>query len=456
MRAGVIEFRKGRPQPQDYLRVISSCWQSSSAGDFAKRSEEEHFLGGFTQRNRYTRPLFAKIKRTLFEVLKRQWHRLLCSDVEDISIHTDAKGPAESVLFDAIDFETFDEFSGCMGIFDKHEQDFEEQTSHKEKSTREFVQGLTEAVDEFCTVGFSKCKQVGLSAGTLRPEIQTTVKTKTSNAWADGCATAQKSMRVAAGKLFKDGCGHVGRDAMHEVDGCVSKPLERVPETCELLDVWIDRPLSHAQQIRYSPGYKAMYIGAPKKVIAREGPQGGGVQAVFESVSYSGTRKLSKAQTVNRIALSATASVACQADAATHSHTKEEKELAEKNVKSWNPVGGALFGMIGDYLDIGQTLKNKSDKDAMDPAGLPIEARKTRDKLHAFFIKGEILQEEACASLCQVMLRTMQKNHTFFVNGKMLLIGASSTWEECESAKEALKIMSRVQGGADTSKTQTR
>ena len=50
----------------------------------------------------------------------------------------------------------------------------------------------------------------------------------------------------------------------------------------------------------------------------------------------------------------------------------------------------------------------------------------------------------------------MQKNNTFFVNGKVLLIGASSTWEECESAKEALKIMSRVQGGADTSETQTR
>ena len=67
-----VGFAQGRPQPEDYIRTMGACWSDLTPAQFCKRSCEERRVQGLPYR-RYTRALFAKLKWTLFEVLKRRW-----------------------------------------------------------------------------------------------------------------------------------------------------------------------------------------------------------------------------------------------------------------------------------------------------------------------------------------------------------------------------------------------
>ena len=113
------------------------------------------------------------------------------------------------------------------------------------------------------------------------------------------------------------------------------------------------------------------------------------------------------------------------------------------HVVEFSSVSIPKLGMLGDYLQVCKELKNSTDKSAQDPSGVPVAARKTRDKLHTLFVHGNIVDIEGSEdSLFHIMLHTMEKNNTFCVRGKQLNFGVPP--KERWFVKKALQVMERA------------
>ena len=167
------------------------------------------------------------------------------------------------------------------------------------------LMGLERCLDNFCSVGHVDEARMLRQPGVVQERIRKHVLSHSTATWWDGDATIQKVGRIASGELLRESNPFSGRDLMHEIDGIVDKCVARVPECASLFTAWIDGPTSHAKQVTYSDVYKARFIQAQKLDIESGRLE---LDKPVENVRYSGTRKLSKADTVRGIVFTAVAS----------------------------------------------------------------------------------------------------------------------------------------------------
>jgi len=431
-----VSFQAGRPELEDWIRVASSLWSRSSASAWMLRCNEEREMRGLDHR-KYTTSLWCKMVCVFDEVLKRRSHKQLMA-CKDIAWLGDGKSKAEALLFTAVDWHSLDEVVGCFGVFNPYDGMDLTDLTEKTATTR-MLTGLERCIDNFCSVGYVDEARMRHQPGVLREEVRKHVLSHSTATWWDGDFTIQKVGRLACGELLKESNPFSGRDLMHEIDGIVDKCLSRVPECASLLAAWIDGPTSHAKQVTYSDVYKARFIEAQKLDI-----QNGRIELdkPLENLSYSGTRKLSKADTVRGIVFTAVASAFTVDWQSTKSKKKEVREASAKALALWDPEGATRFAMIGDLLLTAKLFKEFSDKTAMDPAVAPRKNREFKDKIFGLYTKAEILGPAGEDTLTQRMLRTLQKSHVFFTNGRAFSLGIP--FGEIDFAKAALKSLQRV------------
>ena len=142
---------------------------------------------------------------------------------------------------------------------------------------------------------------------------------------------------------------------------------------------------------------------------------------------------MSKADVMERIVYTAIPSVAVCAYQAQHAATKEDRASADKACRSWTPTGAILFGMIADLYKMAQGLKNQAEPTHLDASCSPMHAEEFLAKLHAMFIKSEVMNAgEGEHTLTQLIMDQLK-------SGKSLTTMGGRKKPEAEKA--ALKCM---------------
>ena len=436
-----IGFPRGRPSVTDWIAMMSACWRMTSGLTFCSSASENKTLGDV--KKSYTKGLFAKMLLVGNETLKLRAHRQILRS-KDLAFFGDGKGVADVFQFGGVDWDTLESFEGMYGIENQYEGTLEELVSVK--GSDRVLKTLQSGLGRFCTRGVVDLPRsyARYQPGQSTDIVKTHIMDSTGCIAFDGAPVVQKAGRDAAGSLFEKGDPLLVRDLMHEVDLCVENSMKEVKEVQELVETWITGPKSHAKQVTYSDTYKHHWMAAQEKHIERGASP---LAKPLKSLSYSGVRKMSKADVMESIVYTAIPSVAVCAYQAQHAATKEDRASADKACRSWTPTGAILFGMIADLYKMAQGLKNQAEPTQLDASCSPMHAEEFLAKLHAMFTKSEVMNAgEGEHTLTQLIMDQLKSGKAFFVNDEVVSVGVSLTSDkksEAAHVKAALQIMQR-------------
>ena len=432
-----INFGKGVPGMEDYARVFVSIWKSESPQQWRCHAEAERMINGLPRR-KYPPSLWKKLVWILEQVQMQRWHRALMRS-SDVSISADgaSAGSAESVLFLVVDRETLEEVEGSFGVYNKNKRC---PIRMKAKPCEKQIAAFEAALQTFATRGLSSDKTF-LKGGLFKPEVLQQIKTVSSSVWLDGDKGAQLTGRLLSGKVL-NGVACVGRDLMHEIDIIVAKAPESEPEVAALRIAWISQEKSHSKMVTYSDNYcKAFEVAQQEVMDANGGFQvAGTLSSILTSLQYSGVRKISEAESVQGIVLTALASLKV-VSGASQIGVKAVAGAAKVALDSWDsPMRPLLFAMYGDYLIMGKGMKDFTEPDKMRHAACPRKAREWKQTMEQAFIKGEIVGPEGANSLTSIMLRQMEQGMVYLCGDKLKVLRGPTSHE----IRQALTIMRRV------------